>query len=102
MILALVAANVIGCLLLAVATLKRLDSAERVTGLDRLAMLCLVFLALAAAIDTLASHSVPSPPQAGLVLVWGLFSVWHAFGPLGESFHRAIGRWLGSRNTPSA
>lgn len=93
----LIAANVAGCILVCLATLKRLDSAEVVSALDRLVMLGLVFLALVAAIDTLSSRSVPSPAQAFLIFVWGLFSSWRAFGPEGKSVLQAVNHWIDRR-----
>lgn len=93
----LIAANVSGCVLICVATLKRLDSAETVSSLDRFVMLGLIFLALVAAADTLSSRVVPSPAQAGLILVWGLFSTWRSFAPGGRSVIEAFNHWLDRR-----
>ncbi len=89
--------NVLGCLLVSIGTLKRLDRAQTVSALDRFVMLGLVFLALVAAIDTLSRGVLPSPAQAALMLVWGAFSAWRAFGPDGKSVVEAINHWIDRR-----
>lgn len=88
--LLLVLMNVIGFVALAGASLKILEAGPTFgpafSHAARCVLLVIVFLALFAAIETLAWRATMRPAASFLVFIVGLFSVWRAFAPAWASF----------------